>query len=69
MITDAFESRTLANMEAALSDWQRKTSGSPIIAGKIIECANRGDATLSSLTEGGYAAAMQLVASGQSARK
>ena len=40
-----------------------------IIAIKIIECANRGDATLSRLTEAGYAAAMQLMASGQSVGK
>ena len=40
-----------------------------IIASKIIECANRGDATLSRLTEAGYAAAMQLTASGQSIRE
>jgi hypothetical protein len=40
-----------------------------IIAGKIIECANRGDATLSRLTEVGYAAAMQLGASAQSVRE
>jgi hypothetical protein len=40
-----------------------------IIASKIIECANRGEASLSRLTEAGYAAAMQLTASAQSARK
>jgi len=40
-----------------------------VIAGKIIECANRGSATLSTLTEAGYAAAMQLTACGQSVRK
>ena len=34
-----------------------------IIASKIIDCANRGDASLSRLTEVGYAAAMQLTAS------
>ena len=34
-----------------------------IIASKIIESANRGDTTLSRLTEAGYAAAMQLAAS------
>lgn len=40
-----------------------------IIAGKIIECANRGDASLSRLTEAGYTAVMQLTASDQSLRK
>jgi len=36
---------------------------------QIIECAIRGDATLSRLTETGYAAAMQLGVSAQSVRK
>ncbi|KRR26452.1 hypothetical protein CQ14_02880 [Bradyrhizobium lablabi] len=36
-----------------------------IIAGKIIECATRGEASVSRLTEAGYAAAMQLGASAQ----
>jgi hypothetical protein len=40
-----------------------------IIASKIIECASRGDATLSRLTEAGYDAAMQLTASGRSLRQ
>ena len=40
-----------------------------IIAGKIIECANRGEASLSRLTEAGYAAAMQLSASAQAVRE
>jgi hypothetical protein len=34
-----------------------------LIAGKIIECAQRGDHTLGGLTEAGYAAANQLCAS------
>ena len=38
-------------------------------AGKIIECANRGETTLSRLTEAGYAAAMQLAASAQAVRE
>ncbi|MCK1641205.1 hypothetical protein IVA95_27320 [Bradyrhizobium sp. 157] len=76
MITDTFDSRTLANMEVAL---ERACLLLPaggeahrarrIIAGKIIECANRGETTLIRLTEAGYAAAMQLNASGQSVRK
>jgi hypothetical protein len=76
MITDAFSRRTLANMEVALeraclllpTDGE-KHRARRVIAGKIIECANRGDATLSMLTEAGYAAAMQLTACGQSFRK
>jgi hypothetical protein len=46
-----------------------KHSPRRIIASKIIECANRGDVTLSRLTEAGYAASMQLTASAQSIRK
>ena len=76
MITEAFDSRTLANMEVALEracaflpTGSEKHRARRIIASKIIECANRGDTTLISLTETGYAAAMQLAASGQSARK
>lgn len=76
MITDTFNSRTIANMDVALEraclllpmgsekHWARR-----ILASKIIECASRGDATLSRLTEAGYAAAIQLAASGQSVRK
>jgi hypothetical protein len=76
MITDAFNRRTIANMEVALeraclllaTDGE-KHRARRIIAGKIIECANRGETSLSRLTEAGYAAAMQLSASGQSVRK
>jgi hypothetical protein len=46
----------------------RRIIAGKIIAGKIIECASRGETTLSRLTEAGYAAAMQLTASGQSIR-
>jgi hypothetical protein len=67
MITDTFNRRTLANMEVALEraclllpiDGE-KHRARRVIAGKIIECANRGEATLSTLTEAGYTAAMQL---------
>jgi hypothetical protein len=67
MIAESFDRRTMANMEVALEraclllptgsekHWARR-----IIANKILECANRGDTTLSRLTEAGYAAAMQL---------
>jgi len=51
------------------SDRRRKNRARRIIAGKIIECANRGETSLSRLTEAGYAAAMQLSASAQSVRK
>ena len=73
MITDAFNRRTIAKMEVALEracllipTGSEEHSARRIIASKIIECAHRGDATLSRLTEVGYAAAMQLTASGQS---
>jgi hypothetical protein len=67
MITDTFDRRTIAKMEVALEraclllpTGSEKRRARRIIAGKIIECANRGDATLSRLTEAGYAAAVQL---------
>jgi hypothetical protein len=63
MITDTFDRRTIAKMEVALEraclllpTGSEKRRARRIIAGKIIECANRGDATLSRLTEAGYAA-------------
>jgi hypothetical protein len=76
MIIDTFDRRTIAKMEVALeracmllpTDGE-KHRARRIIAGKIIECANRGDATLSRLTEVGYAAAVQLNCFGQSVRK
>jgi hypothetical protein len=66
MITESFNSRTIANMEVALeraclllSAGTEKHRARRIIASKIIECANRGDATtLGRLTEAGYAAVM-----------
>jgi len=70
VITDSFDSRTLANMEVAIdracvflptgSDKHRTRR---IIATKIIECAHRGDDTLEGLTAAGHAAANQLSAS------
>jgi len=76
MITDAFNRRTIANMEVALdraclllpTDGE-KHRARRIIADKIIECANRGETSLSRLTEAGYAAAMQLSASAQAVRQ
>jgi hypothetical protein len=72
MITESFNSRTVANMEVALERaclllpvGSEKHRARRIIASKIIECANRGDTTLGRLTEAGYAAVMQLTASGK----
>jgi len=67
VISESFDSRTLSKMEIALdraclilpagSDKHRVRR---IIAGKILECAHRGDKTLSGLTAAGYAAATRL---------
>ena len=72
MITDNFNSRTMVDLEVALEraclllpTGSEKHKARRIIASKIIESANRGDTTLSRLTGAGYAAAMQLTASGQ----
>jgi hypothetical protein len=72
MITDSFDSRTMFDMEVALEraclllpTGSEKHKARRIIASKIIKSANRGDTTLSRLTEAGYAAAMHLTASGQ----
>ena len=72
MITESFNSRTMANMEVALERaclllpvGSEKHRARRIIASKIIECANRGDTALGRLTEAGYAAVMQLTASGR----
>ena len=76
MITDTFDRRTIAKMEVALERGclllpagSEEHNVRRIIASKLIECANRGDVSLSRLTEVGYAAAMQLTASAQSARE
>ena len=73
MISETFDRRTMAKMEVALERAclllpadSEKHKARRIIASKIIECANRGDATLAGLTEAGYVAAMQLAASSQS---
>jgi hypothetical protein len=74
MITDSFDRRTMANMEVALEraclllPAGSEHNARRIVASKIIECANRGDASLSRLTEAGYTAAMQLTTSAQSVR-
>ncbi|OKO67210.1 hypothetical protein [Bradyrhizobium sp. NAS96.2] len=76
MITDTFDRRTIAKMDLALEraclllpTCGEKHSARRIIAGKIIECANRGETSLSRLTEVGYAAAIKLSASAQAVRE
>jgi hypothetical protein len=68
VLSESFDPRTLSKMEIALdraclilpagSDIHRVRR---IIAGKILECAHRGDKTLSGLTAAGYTAATQLI--------
>jgi hypothetical protein len=76
MITDTFDRRTIAKMEVALEraclllpTGSEKHNARRIVAGKIIECANRGETSLSRPTEAGYAAALQLGASTPSVRE
>ena len=76
MITETFDRKTIAKMEVALERAcallpaaSEKHSTRRIIAGKLIECAKCGDASLIELTEAGYAAAMQLAASAQSGKE
>ncbi|KRR10519.1 hypothetical protein [Bradyrhizobium valentinum] len=76
MIIDTFDRRTMARMEVALEraclllpTGSEKHNARRIVASKIIECANRGETSLSRLSEAGYAAAMQLSSSAQSVRK
>jgi len=72
MITDTFDRKTIAKMEVALERAcallpvsSEKHSARRIIASQLVECANRGDDGLVELIEAGYAAAMQLAASGR----
>ena len=72
MITERFNGRAIANMEVALEraclllpTGSEKHRTRKLIANKIIECANRGDTTLSGLTEAGYAAVKQLTTLGR----
>ena len=69
MITERFNSRTMANLEVALeraclllSTDREKHLARRVIAAKLIECANRGDVTLSGLTAAGSSVAMQMSA-------
>jgi hypothetical protein len=67
MIAEDFDSRTIANMEVALERACKMLSiGAEqheyrrYIASRILECAQRGEATLGSLTEAGRLAANEL---------
>jgi hypothetical protein len=67
MIVEDFDSRTMANMEVALERACKTLSiGAEqheyrrYIASSILECAQRGEATLGSLTEAGRLAASEL---------
>jgi len=73
MITQAFDSRTMAKMKEALERacLLYPTGGEHgarrMIASKIIECAQRGNTSLIELTEAGYSAWSQLTASADGA--
>jgi hypothetical protein len=73
MITQAFDSRTMARMKEALEraclllPIGGEHSARRMIACKIIECAQRGNTSLSELTEAGYAVSLQLNASADGA--
>jgi hypothetical protein len=67
VIADRFDPRTFANMEVALeracevlSIGAEQHERRRYIAGKILECAERGETTLGSLTEAGRVAANEL---------
>ena len=68
MITQAFDSRTMTRMKEALEraclllPAGGEHSARRMIANKIIECAQRGNTSLSELTEAAYAASLQLTA-------
>jgi hypothetical protein len=67
VIIESFDPRTLSKMEIALDRaclilpaGCDKHGVRRLVAGKILECAQRGDKTLSGLTAAGYAAATRL---------
>lgn len=73
MITEDFNSRTIANMEVALeracemlSIGAEQHEYRRYIASRILECAQRGETTLGSLTEAGRHAANELGARAKS---
>jgi hypothetical protein len=67
VLSESFDPRTLSKIEIALDRaclilpaGSDKYGIRRLIAGKILECAHRGDQTLSGLTAAGYAAATRL---------
>jgi hypothetical protein len=69
IITESFDRRTLAAMEAALDRAceslgvaSEQHDARRLIASKILECALRGERTRSALAEAGRVAAMQVLA-------
>jgi hypothetical protein len=69
MISERFDTRTLANMEVALerackvlSIGAEEHGARRHIASKILECAESGDRTLGGLTDAGRVAASELCA-------
>lgn len=67
LIAERFDAKTLANMEVALdracevlAAGNRQPDARRHIASKIVECAQRGDTTLSGLTDAGCVAASEL---------
>ena len=76
MVTERFDSRTLANMEVAL-ELACKTLATGAeehrirryIAGKILKCADGGNKTLGDLTKAGLAAATELCAASAPRRR
>jgi hypothetical protein len=73
MITQAFDSRTMAKMKEALErvcllhPTGEEHGARRMIANKIIECAQRGNTSLSELTEAAYSASLQLTAAADGA--
>ena len=67
MITESFNERTVANMEVALDRACKDLAhggdhaARQHIAGKILECARRGDTTLGALTAAGRIAAIEIL--------
>jgi hypothetical protein len=68
MIADRFDSRTMANMEVALEracsalQSGQDHAARRYVAKKILQCARKGNVTLTALTEAGQTAARELPA-------
>jgi hypothetical protein len=67
MICEEFDARTKANLEVALARACERLGSNGIyhqarsyVAGKLLDCAHRGQLSLSALTEAGLAAATEL---------